>query len=463
MLRVYFLIFIFVPFIGLAQETTAASGAEPEKAIATAKTPAQNNTVAALNRSIDFYNSGQYGSALRVLLSVKGGREQYPVWYYHYGLNLMRIQRYDLALKSFKLYIQKSQVSETAKAYYYTGLIQFYLEQYDQAINSLQLSLDVSTDPKLDTATEVLIDKTIRHQNYYESSKKTNLSFLLGYTYDTNTLNLARSAFDVDLAGHVMSYGVSLAHKVVDKYNFVFEPNVAVLDNYTLDSRLKANSTVQSADALQFLLSLPIRFFFDDEKNPNQFNFSLNTYSVYLPLTTSKRELSISSIYLKGDVLTPLNETQSLRYSATLASDKSSGHSADDDDATGIRLELTGSFYQQLDDSDSVYFKAGADMANTKGINTRYKKYRAGFGYLWPSWGNTVSNVGFDYFHLSYGERAIKRGDHQYALAYALSKNFSQSSSLSFVMEATQNTSNSDLNKYSDYSAGLQYSQSFGF
>ena len=102
-------------------------------------------------------------------------------------------------------------------------------------------------------------------------------------------------------------------------------------------------------------------------------------------------------------------------------------------------------------------------MASTKGVNTRYKKYRAGLGYLWPSWGATVSNVGVDYFHLSYAERAIKRGDHQYSLAYALSKNFTQADSLSFIVETTQNTSNSDLNKYSDYSAGLQYNKTFGF
>lgn len=457
MLRFYFFIFSLVGQVAFSQQ--AASSA----ALQTPNPPVEN-TLAVINRSIDQHNSSQYKSAIKTLLSVKNNREQFPIWYYYYGLNLARIQRYDLALKSFQIFIKKSQVSKTAKAYYYTGLIQFQQRQYDQAINSLQLALDVSRDPKLDVSIDNMVDKAIRYQNYYENSKRTHLSFLLGYAYDTNTINLARSAFDVDLAGHVLNYGVSLAHKFVDQYSFVFEPNVAVLDSYTLDSRFKGNSTLQSSDALQLLLSLPVKFFFENEKNPSQYNLSLNAYSVYLPITSTKRELSISSVYLKGDVMIPLGGAYSLRNALTVASDKSVGHSSDEDDASGLRVEFLSSLYQSLSDrGNSVYYKAGADVANTKGINTRYKKYKVGLGYVWPSWGETVSNVGLDYSHLSYSDRTVKRSDNQYSLAYAVSKSFASASSLGLLLEAVQNSSNSDLNKYNDYNIGLQYSKSFGF
>lgn len=417
------------------------------------------------NQSIELYNNAQYDGALKALDSIKSSRNQYPNWYYYYALNQMRLGRYDEALTNFDAFIKNSPVSSTAKAYYYTGLIQFYQGEYDKALNSLDLSMDVSNDNQLDKLTDALIDKTVRYQNYYENSTRNSLTFLLGYTYDTDAINLSQDSFTDSLTGHVFNYGLAYSYKVVDKYNFVFEPSLAVLDTYTLDKSFKSNSTVQSSDALQLLLSLPIRFFQEQSSNPDRFDFSLNAYSVYLPLTTSARELSVNSIYVKGEVLTSYSRKYAMKYHGLLALDKSYNYSTDDDDASGLRMELMGTFYQFLNPSasSSLYYELGAESGNTKGINTRYKKYSAGSGFNFSSFWETSSNFHLEYFYLSYPDRSTSRTDNHGELSYTLSKDFSGGNNLSFTLTGVSNSSNSDLNKYNDFTAGLQYSKSFGF
>jgi hypothetical protein len=417
------------------------------------------------NESIDLYNRQQFDESLSLLESIKSSRSQYINWYYYYGLNQARLNNFDKASESLEAFIKGSNVIDTAKAYYNLGLVQFYKGEYDKALNSLELSMDVSKDPKLDDLTEALIDRVIRYQNYFENNKKTNLSLFLGYNYDTNALNLSRDSFADSLNAHVFGYGASLSHKVIDRYNFVFEPSFAVLDNYTLDSKFKSNSTLQTSDALQFLLSVPIRFYFEEELLANKFDFSINVYSVYLPINTSSRELSLSSFYVKSQVLSPISFDNSIKYNVTLSVDKSYGFTSDSDDASGLRLDFLATYvqYNSKTESTSIFYDLGIDYSITNGINTRYKRYSAALGYSWPIWKSTFSSVKLGYEYLNYPDKTFPRTDNQVNLSYSLSQDLGDKSSLGFNLVFVSNSSNIDLNKYSDLSAGLQYTKSFGF
>ncbi|MBY0554997.1 tetratricopeptide repeat protein [bacterium] len=417
------------------------------------------------NESIEHYNNQKYDESLLLLESIKSSRNQYINWYYYYGLNQARLNRYDEAIESLQTYIKGSNATDTAKAYYNLGLIQFYQREYGKALTSLELSMDVSTDSKQDMLTEALIDRVIRYQNYFENNKKTNLSFLLGYTFDTNVVNLSPDSFTDNLNGHVLGYGASISHKVVDRYNFIFEPSFAILDNYTLDSKFKSNSVLQSTDALQFLLSAPIRFYFEEEALSNKFDFSLNAYSVYLPINSTTRELSLTSFYVKGQVFSPISNDYAVKYNVTLSVDKSFGYTSDSDDASGLRFDFLGTFvkYTSQADSRNIFYDLGADYSSTKGINTRYKRYTTAIGYSWPSWMSTFSSVRLAYQYMNYADKASPRTDNQATLSYNISKEVADRSTLGFVAGYTNNSSNTDLNKYSDFTAGIQYTKSFGF
>lgn len=418
------------------------------------------------NKSIELYNKQQYVQALSALEQIKSSRQQYVNWYYYHGLNHMRLRNYDQALASFESYVRGANITDTARAYYYMGLIQFNQGNYDKAINSLELSMDVSQDPKLDQLTETLIDRTIRHQNYYENSKKANIALIVGYTYDSNVLNLSQDQFAEKLNGHVFNYGGSFSYKVVDKYSFVFEPTLAILDSYSLDSGFKANSTIQSSDALQGLLSLPLRFYDGEGVLAKRYDMSLNIYQVHLPLTTSKRELALSSFFLRGQIFTPFSSRYNMRYNAVIAADKSHGHSTDDDDASGLRLEFLATFTQYLSDRgiNNVFYDLGAENNGAKGVNARYQRYIAGVGYMFPTFGSTTSAVRLGYVHMAYPDRAPARRDNQVNFSYNMMKELqSLNASVGFNLGAVSNSSNSDLNKYSDYSAGLLYTQNISF
>jgi hypothetical protein len=190
----------------------------------------------------------------------------------------------------------------SARAFYFIGLMQFYKGNYEKAMNNLDVSLDVSKDVKLDKAVDALIDKVTRYQNYYENRKPTNLSFLLGYNYDLNTISLSQGLSQERLDGHVFNYGFSLAHRLIDTLSFVLEPSLTITDAYTLDSKFKANSVLQEGDVLQGTLNVPVVFNTDKEKSNSQYEISINAYAAFAPVTNNKRQQYVASYYLKGPI-----------------------------------------------------------------------------------------------------------------------------------------------------------------
>lgn len=419
------------------------------------------------NQVIQQYNKQNYSGSLILLDTIKDSRDKFINWYYYFALSHMRLNNYNEALINFETFLKNSDATNiaSARAYYYIGLIQFQRGEYEIALNSLEISLDISVDPQLDNMTEALIDKTIRYQNYFENSKKTNLTFLFGYNFDSNAINLAPESFEDNLNGNVFGYGVSMSHKFVDKYKFVFEPTVAVLDNYTFDSKFKAISTLQSTDALQFLLVAPIRFFFDEDRYTNRYDVSLNAYSVYLPVATATRELSLSSLFLKTQILTPFSTDFAIKYNVTLAADTAYGYTSDDDDSSGTRIEFLTTFTHFLSEQNinNLFYDLGADYNSAKGINSRFRKFSAAVGYMYPSFSETVSSIRLGYVYLNYPDKSEPRTDNQGTFAYNVTKVFQSGSSLSLSIGAGSNSSNITLNKYSEVVAGLQYTKSIGF
>ena len=427
---------------------------------------AQNSEII-VNQIIQHYNKQSYKEALALLDTIKVSRDNYPNWYYYYALIQTRQGNYIEALINFQTFVKNSDATTvaSARAYYYIGLIQFELGEYERALNSLEISLDISTDSRLDSMTEALIDKVIRYQNYFDNSRKTNLSFLLGYGFDANAINLSQDAFDDSLNGNVLGYGISVSHKVFDRFNFVFEPNMAVLDNYTMDSKFRPSSTLQSTDALQMLVSLPIRFFFDEEKILNRYEVSLNGYSVYLPVATTTRELSLNSVFLKTQVSIPHHVNFTIRYSLTLAADKAYGFTSEDDDSSGTRTEFLMTFTHFISQQtiNNIFYDLGADSNSAKGINSRFRKFSGAVGYMYPSFWETISSVRLGLSSLKYPDKSEPRNDTQTGFSYNVTKAFASGSTLGFSASAVSNSSNVALNKYTDFVAGFQYTKSFGF
>lgn len=420
-----------------------------------------------LKQSINFYNARKFQQSIEALEKIKSSSVNSNIWNYYYGLNLVRTDRSSEAVEYFEKIIESGNMDDFSKAYYQIGLIQFQRGEYSRAKTSFELAMDVSKDPKLDNKLEQMIEKSIIFGNFYSRSKRYNLAFLIGYTYDSNILNLAPDSFDINLAGHVFSYGAIGSVKVINEIDRILEPTVAVIDSYTLDSKFKTDATIQSADALQILFSLPYKANGNWFSLPTNYELSGNFLQVYLPTSTdTKRQLSLTTIYAKFAANFSVSNQYTSKYQLVASSDKSATAAASaDNDSDGTNIDFSTTQYYSLSNQRDVNVLADLGYASntTNGKNYTYNKTKLALGLELPTWRSTVSVFKLTYSLLEYPKMESSRRDHQSGFSVSTSKGITNNSSLGLSLAYVNNQSTADINKYSDVAGGLQYTHAFGF
>lgn len=418
----------------------------------------------AIIKAVDLYNLRQYEEALQTLDSVQAFREENPRWYYFKGVTQARLEKNDEALENLNTYINKADIANTSRAYYFLGVIYFYRSEFQKALNSFQAAQDVSTDPVLDRQIDNLIEKTIQLREYYDNHKAGSFAVFLGYEFHTNAIGISQSASQVSLNGHVLNYGFAVAYRFIDRLDLVFEPSVTIVDRYTLDKDFKATSTLQAADVLQAIVSLPV-FFTSGKNSTTQYNLSLNAFSLYLPIVSTTRDLYISSVFAKGRITKDLSSRYGIDANIVLGSDTSSTYLTDDDNPSGIRTEAGFILKDYLDRAKTKSFLFGFTAAkkDAKGINARYQRYGLSVGYQFPSFAETSSTLGMSYEYLAYPDKTTPRKDNKASVDYNLTQSLSAGSALLYSANATLNSSDVDSYKYDDLKVGLQYVANIGF
>ena len=97
------------------------------------------------------------------------------------------------------------------------------------------------------------------------------------------------------------------------------------------------------------------------------------------------------------------------------------------------------------------------------GVNPRFTKYAAGFGFAWPTIYDTVSTLRLGYENTSYKDKFVPRTDKKGTIDFVFNKSLSPQSSFAISMGGDSNSSNVDLYKYNDVNVGVQYLTGFGF
>ena len=420
----------------------------------------------ALTKVIELYNSRMYEDALQFLDENKKLSETNPLWYYYKGLCFARLERFDDSILSFEAYVQKVDMPTAARGYYFIGLMEFYKGKYERAITSLDVALDVSKDPKLDRSIDNLMDKVIRYSNYYKNRKKTNLGFLIGYGYDTNAIDVSQTLSDTKLSGHVLNYGFSASHRLIDKIDFVMEPSLTVLDKYTFSGSFKNESTLQQADILQAVFSIPALFHSNNEESNTQYEFSLNAFTSFVPVQTSKRDQYLSSQYLKARVSTDLSNSFRVNLYATMAAEQNVTVVDEDSNATGVRSEAKFILNQFLTKNRDVGLGYNLRYLNKTalGSDAKYTTAEAAVEYWAPSFFDTSSMISLTAAQLKYPERADARLDNLVSIDIYLSKKNDEAlSEWTLLLGSANNKSNVDVNTYNDMKVGLSYSKQFSF
>lgn len=426
----------------------------------------KDRPVVDVNRAYEEYGRKNYDEVLLMVEATKAAKQMTTKWLYLEGITLLRLGRYKEAEASLDTFARKMDSAGTpsARGYYFLGLSYFYQGQYQKSLNAFQISQDVSQDVILDRSLDAQIDKSIRFRDYYDSHKPGTFAMFVGYEAHNNVLNLSSTSVDKSLNGHVFNYGLSLGYRPVDKMNFVLEPTAVVIDRYTLDKSFQADSTLQSLDVLQAGISLPVSFYFGDNRGM-QYNISLNGFSTYLPVSSSNRDLYLSTVFLKLRTIFDVSQKMSMDISLIGGSDKGYTHTTEDDDLSGSRGEMTVVLKQLLNNerTEMLTYSLGGAVKNSTGINSRYQRGRLSVGYQFPSFAETNSSVDLAYEYLSYPDKTITRKDNKGELDYTISQTLTPSSTLNYSLGATVNTSDNEVYKYDDYYLGIQYVFVIGF
>lgn len=412
------------------------------------------------------YQAQDYKASLESLNQAKALTPQLTSqWYYFSALNNMKLQNDEAAVENFNKYIDSVSPENSTRGYYFLGQIYTKQKKFEEALTHYELASDTSTDLKLDKAIESSIEKTLKLQRLNDRSKTHNLAMLLGYGYDDNAVNLNASFFEENLKGHAFNYGASYSYLASSSLTSRVEPTIAVIDSYTLDGKFKSNEVVQSKDALQINAIVPVQFSFSESKDSNLYNLALNTYAVYLPLTSTKRELALTSIGVRYSLRQTLHSKLALKYEVNLNFDRAYGFTADSDDASGLRSEarMGGVYDLSYSFAERLNGNIAAEVSATKGSNTKYRKYYIDVGFSNTLAKKLTANSSLQYYHLNYYEKSPVRNDNQLAVTYTLAYEVSEDSIFDAGLKYSDISSTSDLNTSRDLSVSLQYAKVFSF
>ncbi len=408
-----------------------------------------------MTRAERFYKSGQFESSLAVLKKLSTETDDKSDIYYLMGLNYYKTQNCEEAVKVLDQVTKSETSSKVSKAYLFLGLCQYIRKEYEKSVNSLELSLDTSTDPKHDAQVEKLIEKVLQAQAQAEKNKlKYTLGFGLTYTYDTNVLSVKEND-DRSLKGNVLNAAVFGSYKAYADETTSIEPIVFLSDNLTYTSKFEESDYLKSADATQFLISVPYKTRFSDGNN----DISVNAGLFFLPNGNERRKLAIQTIFLKENLTYNLSSVNAVTIKLVTGIDQSEVEFSDEEDdqsafkgdfAIGMR-----SYLPKLK-NHTLWGDLGFLINDAKGDNAKYRKLYVVLGYSKPQFKNMNETIKINYYKSDYIKSVPDRTDSNYGATYSLATDLNERLSLTGMLSYSKTKSTIEEYEYSDYTVGLQ-------
>ena len=358
--------------------------------------------------------------------------------------------------------------SISSPIYLTLGRAQTAMEFYDSALISFELASDLSTNPLLDKKIDEEIELTIRKQQAYDSNKlKNRVALSIGMGYDTNVLNVSSDNYPgVDLKSISAIYGFTFSRKALANETESLIPEFNFQDNYSLNSSLKSDSTVQSNDALIWSFTVPY-IQYRKIVNPNDFvKYQLLYQNIYLPTSGTKRSLSYVSTGLSTEYLLNFSPWYVLVPSVGIYSDSSQVTATDpanNTTATRLNFKFLNLFNTSNEGNRRISFRIEYTNNNAGGDNAFYNRFLAGLGYNFDWIYDVLINTELKYQMTNYSKTATSRDDNLSGLDIELTKQLNKSTRLGAVISTQMSKSSEDANKYSDTAVSIFYNKAFEF
>lgn len=385
---------------------------------------------------------------------------------YEQGIGLIRQKRYDEAIQVLEKALENRDVQNQAPIYYFIGLAQYSKEEYENAISTLETAMDISRNPKLDDRIERAIDKVIRRQQFLEATKLRNkIWYFLGLGYDSNILNLSADSFPgTSLSGYTATYGGGYSYAVLLNPDYSVVPEINVSDSYSTDSKLAANSTLQSVDALQVGVLVPLQIQTRYLSDSDYTRVAVSYKNIYLPITNSQRSLAFTSLQLTLSAVLQMARGYYFNPQFYYADEKSKvTYASEDDQQTASRYGVGLNNQFLVGSNHSLFFNFEGEKNQAKGRNEIYDK--AGVTLAWEfQFAETFrSRLQGQYVLTDYSQRDDPRHDKATSANLDILKFFSDNKALTFTFGFKSNTSNNSLYQYSDSFFAFIFSDLFSF
>lgn len=411
---------------------------------------------------VTLYKVGNYNKSLSILSLAEDGDQDPLEHRYYVSLNHMKLKELDKALEGFSDLQDEKDPSISPTAAFFAGTIEFQKSAYAKSKERFQYVMDNTRDPKLDKQAEAKIEEIDRIESFLESQREIlRYNLYAGLQYDGNVLNISTQNLATNSAAYRLLYGGSLTYYYFRTMTSKYAAELTVADMYSVDSNFKSDSTIQSADPLQYGLRLPINYLHAISKKA----FSSNITPYYLMLNMSddggarKQILSSPGILLDTQWEHSLGVFHILKLDYVM--DKSSlVVSSPDDDQSAKRMSFNYNWMKMLNvnGNKSILADLGYVSNKSDGKNNNYTKYILAATYSFPWSSKYNGSARMDYTDLKYPDNDNLRKDTILGVTIGATKDLKKNRNMGLSLSYIMNNSNVDSYKYNKFLLGFTYS-----
>ncbi len=411
---------------------------------------------------VALYKVGSYNKSLSILSMAEGGDQDQVEHRYYIGLNHLKLNELDKALEDFADIQEEKNIELSPPAAFYAGTIEFQKALYPKAKERYQFVLDNSKDPKLDKQAEAKIDEIDRIEMFIEAQKEIfRYNLYTGLQYDGNVLNISTQNLATNSEAYRLLYGGSLTYYYFRTLTSKYAAELVVSDMYSVDNSFKSNSTIQSADPLQYGMRLPINYVNTWFKR--SFNSNVTPYVFMLNMSDDggARKLILNSSGLALDTQWDQGSDKFHILKFDYVIDKSSLEVTNaDDNQSAKRMSFNYNWLKLLTQTGdkSVLADIGYVSNTADGKNNTYSKILVAGTYSFPWSAKYKGSARLDYSDLKYPENSNERKDTIYGFTLGASQDLNKRNNISLTLSYLMNNSNVEAYKYNKMLVGFIYS-----
>jgi tetratricopeptide (TPR) repeat protein len=405
--------------------------------------------------AIDLYKINFFRRSLAILNMLESTSVNQTELTFYEGLDHMNLREDDLAYSKFIIVRDEKDVQLSSLAAMYAGVLAKKKFDYGDARTNFEFVLDNSQDPKLDQKAETAIEITNQEERFNEQAKKKwGYSFYTGAISDGNVLNTAKANQVTSAAAYRLLYGGSIAYKAHFTQKSSLLPQLSFSDIYSVNTKLKSDTVIQSADPLQLEASLPYRRQINLFSKPASWYVSPAYQNLFMSYDEGSRKKIFDSIYLVTSLSLSHFENWISEYRLEYSKDNSHITGVTDDNKQDSqRYTLALSQTRLLDGSGKTSVSGDFLYSenNANGSNMRYRKYILSLGGNRPLFTSWLGYGRLDYVSTDYYQSVLGRNDKGIVITTGGYRSVSPHSSVNLNIQYYTNNStvgNYDYNKF---------------